>query len=332
MGHRTASRAKRTPHAGLRAGATGGAGWATGAGARLFFLVLTALLAACASGPKPAAAPRAGIPDKVPDEIATALATVARREGVPADGRVLLQQMELGPSGPRVLLASGTRELCADGNCPYGLFADDSGRYRALLLVMAVSPPKPQAVSRLGYPDISVTANDTGTELRNTQLQWDGRTYRSVGCRLLHTMSDASRGCVPTRAEQAPVVEGPPMRYCRAMRSMIDRETPPDGQTLLANAFEIRADGQARVEGVRMAGRQQDSELDLLVRCLRNAGAGFERMKDAPWSRELASTGWVARKVKSRGGPVSVALSATFVPVGDYTLISFAVFGAGAVP
>ncbi|MCS4510406.1 hypothetical protein [Xylophilus ampelinus] len=273
------------------------------------------------------------MPDKIPAEVSTALAAVAHREGVAADGRVLMQEMELGSSGSRVLLASGTRELCADGNCPYGLFADEGGRYRALLLAMAVAPPKPQALGRLGYPDISVTANDARSELRITQLQWDGRTYRPVGCRLQHTMTEASRGCVPTRVEQAAVVEGPPSRYCVAMRGMIARDAPPpDGQTLLADAFEIRADAYARVEGVRMAGRLQDTELDLLVRCLRHAGAGFERMKEARWSQELTSIGWVARKVKSRGGPVSAALSATFVPAGDYTLISLAVFGDGAAP
>ncbi|WAC71581.1 hypothetical protein OU995_18595 [Roseateles sp. SL47] len=296
-------------------------------------LALLALLSGCGSGPRPATAPRTAAPDKVPAEVASALKALARREGVPPDGRVLMQEMELGPSGPRVLMASGTRELCGDGNCPYGLFADEGTQYRALLLAMASTPPKPQALGRMGYPDIHVTANDSALELRTTTLQWDGRSYRPVVCRLVNAMSDASRGCVPTRAEQAPVVEGPPLRYCVAMSRMVSREAAPqDGQTLLADAFEIRADADARVEGIRMEGRVADTDLDALVRCLRNTGAGFERLKAARWSQDLNSAGWVVRGMKAKGGPVSAALTATFVPAGDYTLISLAVFGAGALP
>lgn len=296
-------------------------------------LVTAWLLAACGTATRPAAAPRTALPEKVPPEVVAALRAVARREGVPPDGRVAMQEMELAPSGPRVLMAAGTRELCREGNCPYGLFADEGATYRALLLTMASAPPKAQAVGRLGYPDISLTANDSPRELRVTQLQWDGRDYRSVSCRLITALSDASRACVPTRAEDAPVVSGPPLRYCVAMSRMIGREAvPSEGLTLLADAFEIRADADARVEGVRMEGRVPEADIEALVRCMRNAGAGFERLKAARWSPELASAGWVARNVKSRGGTVSAALSTTFVPTGDYTLISLAVFGPGALP
>lgn len=295
-------------------------------------LLLSAMAAACGTAPQPAPPPRTAAPQSVPAEVMAELSRLARREGVPADGRVMLQEMELAPNGPRVLLASGTRELCEQDNCPFGLFADEGGTYRPLLLAMGSTPPRPHVLGRLGYPDVSLLAIDSARELRLTRFQWDGRHYRGASCRLVSRMTEASRACVPTRPEDVPIVAGPPLRYCDGMNHMIDRDVPRTaGQTALPDAFEIRGEPAAHVEGLRVAGNASERELEALVQCLRAGGAPLVRQKPR-LGESLASTGWTAQGVRSRGGPVAVALTSTFVPSGDYTLLSLGVFDPAAAP
>jgi hypothetical protein len=241
------------------------------------------------------------------------------------------REVDLAPNGPRVVLAVGRDTVCRADNCPMGVFAKEGEVFRALLLTKGQGEPRVWPIGHLGYPDLSVTAVATASELRLTRFQWDGTGYSIASCRIVDRITAARRNCVVNRASETSVTSAPAASTCSSMRRMVESHPSSlQAQQVLSDGFVLRADDTAHVEALKLPGSHEKGRVEALVQCLRTSAATLKRVAPLEHGEALATSVWSTPSVRTASGNVSIQLTSTPVHQMDYTLVSLGVFAAAA--
>ena len=260
----------------------------------------------------------------VPAEVRASLVQLAGR--APADAAISWRPTARTAGGRPVMQAQGAGALCEARNCPVGLFVEQDGAYRPILLVMSREAPFLGADGSVDAPRVSALAAAPDGQWRLTRYRWAGGAYAPVSCRLVDRTSQASRPCGATSPVQAEVEDGPPAALCEPVgRLAAGAATPSPGAAFLPHAFVVRDDADGYVEAVKFAGRLDPAALRPLTRCLLAAGVTLRATPaDGPAAQAWR---WPLLDVPGMPARRTMAMSATFLPAGRLTVLAFGVFG-----
>ena len=321
----------RTVAAGPGPGATGRP-VSSAAAHRLF---LWSFVAACLAGavsvgcstPGAASERLEAVPPAVVDVPAEVRASLVRLAGrAPADAAISWRPTARTAGGRPVMQAKGDGALCEARNCPVGLFVEQEGAYRPVLLAMSREAPFLGADGPVEASHVSVLAAAPDGQWRLTRYRWDGGAYAPASCRLVDRTSQASRPCGATSPVQAEVEDGPPAALCEPIRRLaVGAGTPSPGTAFLPHAFVVRDDADGYVEAVKFAGRLDPAALRPLTRCLLAAGVTLRAtLADGPAAQAWR---WTLQDVPGMPARRTMAMSATYLPASRLTVLAFGVFG-----
>ncbi len=300
--------------------------------ASMMGVVLLCATTACADRPKarravtvpPPVALAASPKASTPPAVTKALLGLLEQGGPTPSGDITLREIELGPNGPRAVLAQGDGAMCRNGNCPTGLFDGSPGELRPVLVVMASAVPQVQPTTHLGRPDIGVTSIHSDKLLMVRRYQWNGERYAQARCTVVDRLDQATSPCPGNEGE---LVTQPTATLCPSLRDFV-RQARLQGDPVqpMDRAFVIRDDAQAQVQGWRLAGSHNARTLKPVLQCLREAGLALVPLGEPERHGDLKTMNWGVDERRVGQRRQRFVLSITPVPSQRHSVLSLGAF------